>query len=426
MHSLSQGGHERLAVMVFRSVAGIGHMRSGDLFRRAALWIGAGSIIFCVAIGMWFYDQSGRLIEETQNSQSVMLAAGLANAVEPALVAGNIGAIEQELRQTLANLAVESALVASNAGVVLSHVRRDSATSAVVSVFQPPNVDLPADDGSIIRSPAGMTIWKAVPRQHPAGWIRLDLPVTGGTELLESMRWKMILLVSVGAAAMSVVLALTLMNVHAQVAQQQSRLEYAASHDTLTGLPNRLLLMERLKAEMARCRTGESSLALCFLDVDDFKTINDRYGHDAGDEVLIEIARRLRGALRQSDTISRFAGDEFVLLATHIASARDYGEVLNRIMGAMKQPLMMGETPIVVSLSIGITVFPQDSSDAEALIAHADQALYGVKRTGKGNWKLYDAAGGQVPEINAKHKNSQDVDSQDHAQNVSKDDRKAG
>lgn len=368
-----------------------GQWRTERLLRRAALWIGLTTMLFCLVIGSWFYLQSGRVIDESINNQAIMLVSGLANAVEQDLITRDYSTLEVKLRQSLANPNVESALVADTLGIVLSHVQRDPASSAVNSVFQPPSVVVPTSDLLIQRTEQEISIWRSVPRQHPIGWVRLQLSPDTHAGTIETLRWQMIVLVSIGTIGMMVVLGLILMNVQAQIAHEASGLEFAATHDSLTGLPNRLLLMSRLDDAIAQCRSSKLSLAVCFLDVDNFKDVNDSFGHDAGDRVLVEVARRLRNVLRQSDTVARIAGDEFVILINSIRTKGDYRELLGRIMSSMSPPIpVQGDAFINITLSIGVTVHPEDTGDAQTLLIHADKALYEAKSAGKNTWRIYD------------------------------------
>lgn len=160
------------------------------------------------------------------------------------------------------------------------------------------------------------------------------------------------------------------------------RLAHEASHDALTGLPNRSLFLDRLDQALHRgARSGEP-FAIAMIDVDRFKPVNHLLGHEAGDAVLRSIAQRLRECLRESDSAARFGGDEFALLLTDTEAP---SRVLDSIARACAEPVPIeGAEPLVVSLSIGVGVYPRDGCDASALLRHADQAMYRVKRTGRG------------------------------------------
>lgn len=157
-----------------------------------------------------------------------------------------------------------------------------------------------------------------------------------------------------------------------------------AYHDILTNLPNRLLLEDRLKQSLAHAERSNRMLAVCYLDLDGFKPVNDNYGHEAGDKVLIEIANRMQAAVRVNDTVARLGGDEFVLLLADLESAEEYKLAIARVAEAIIQPIVLDETnQVKVGASIGITLFPADSNDPDTLLRHADQAMYQAKQSGR-------------------------------------------
>ena len=162
----------------------------------------------------------------------------------------------------------------------------------------------------------------------------------------------------------------------------EARIEYLAFYDPLTGLPNRALFMDRLRHELAAAERHNQRLSLLFLDLDRFKDINDTLGHDAGDRVLVEVARRLQKALREDETLARLSGDEFVIIAA------DSGEVATRIAErsarALTAPVVEGSQGFTVSASIGIAIFPEDGRTPEELLKHADIAMYRAKANGDG------------------------------------------
>lgn len=177
-----------------------------------------------------------------------------------------------------------------------------------------------------------------------------------------------------------------------QQKEHQRQLEHIAHYDTLTGLPNRVLLADRLQHAMANCQRQSASLAVAFLDLDGFKSVNDRYGHRTGDEFLVVLSQRMKEALRDEDTLSRIGGDEFVVVMSNLQGAQDYEPVLQRLLQAAAEPVVMGQLSLQVSTSIGVTLYPQDGSDADVLLRHADQAMYVAKQSGKNRFHLFDVA----------------------------------
>lgn len=175
-------------------------------------------------------------------------------------------------------------------------------------------------------------------------------------------------------------------------AEQIERLAY---FDVLTGLPNRVLLKDRLEQMMYRAGRREEMVALLFLDLDQFKEINDTLGHNVGDQLLQVIAERLGHCVRQSDTVGRLGGDEFVLLLEGIRVQEDVSEVAEKVLVAFTQPLYLDGREIFISASIGISQYPVDGRDTEALFKNADTAMYQAKNKGRNNFQFY------TPEMSA-------------------------
>lgn len=172
--------------------------------------------------------------------------------------------------------------------------------------------------------------------------------------------------------------------------KHEEQISQIAYHDILTGLPNRLLFSDRLEQALAQSERSQRLLAVCYLDLDGFKPINDTFGHDAGDALLKEIARRMQASVRINDTVARLGGDEFVLLLTSLENIEEYEVVVQRIIEAINKPVQIDDTHQAnVTASIGITMCPFDSRDPETLLRHADQAMYQAKKLGRNRVYLY-------------------------------------
>ncbi len=171
-----------------------------------------------------------------------------------------------------------------------------------------------------------------------------------------------------------------------ELKRQQEAVQYLAYHDTLTGLPNRRLLIDRLELALGLAERHGRNLALMFLDLDHFKQINDCYGHEGGDELLKGVARRLATATRDTDTIARQSGDEFVILLPEIDSAADAEQVAQRILGALRAPLPVQGQTLAASVSIGIALYPGDADSADGLMRQADLAMYAAKQGGRNRY----------------------------------------
>ncbi|NTV71297.1 MAG: EAL domain-containing protein [Azonexaceae bacterium] len=172
---------------------------------------------------------------------------------------------------------------------------------------------------------------------------------------------------------------------------QESQLTQMAYYDPLTELPNRTLLADRLVQGIAQTRRTTSLMAICYLDLDGFKPINDTWGHGAGDMVLIEIANRMRQIMRGGDTVARLGGDEFVLLLLGFASEAECQEAIRRLQAQIALPLTVLPEAVSISASVGVTLFPHDDQDPDTLLRHADQAMYRAKQAGKNCYQIFDA-----------------------------------
>ncbi|MFO8046613.1 MAG: sensor domain-containing diguanylate cyclase [Halomonas sp.] len=162
--------------------------------------------------------------------------------------------------------------------------------------------------------------------------------------------------------------------------QAEEELRYLAHHDPLTGLTNRSLFYDRLASAMHAAHRHQSGLALLFLDLNDFKRINDVHGHAMGDRVICSVARRLKGCVRETDTVARMGGDEFTVLLTDIHSANAVSAKVEQILAILAEPLGADLEGIAPSCSIGVACYPADGEDADTLLSHADSDMYRIKR----------------------------------------------
>ena len=182
----------------------------------------------------------------------------------------------------------------------------------------------------------------------------------------------------------------------------EHELERLAFHDPLTGLPNRILFHEHLDVALARAQRAGCGVAVLYVDLDDFKLVNDSFGHNAGDELLCEVAARLKGSTRAADVVARQGGDEFLILIADVETTEsgdvvDVGDVARRVAeqvrAALQRPLMLADTEIYTSASLGISLYPADAPDAESLLKHADIAMYKAKESGRDGYQLFSSTG---------------------------------
>ena len=168
----------------------------------------------------------------------------------------------------------------------------------------------------------------------------------------------------------------------------EARVQYLALHDALTGLANRVLFFDRLNSAIAAAHRKGGAFALLYLDLDDFKPINDTYGHEAGDLALRNVAERLRDCVRENDTVARLGGDEFILLVSDAFEETAAVTVAEKVIAELTRPLPIEGCQHVLGCSIGIALYPRDGEDADGLMRHADAAMYGAKRLGKNRYLM--------------------------------------
>jgi diguanylate cyclase (GGDEF)-like protein len=187
---------------------------------------------------------------------------------------------------------------------------------------------------------------------------------------------------------------LVIATVHAQTlteVAENTALQMAvkAERDFLTGLPNRALLTDRLAQSITLAQRHRKKVALMYLDLDQFKNINDSLGHSVGDQLLQSVARRLESCVRHSDTVSRQGGDEFVVLLSEVTAAQDAVLTAEKLIKAIAEPHLIGKHRLNVTLSIGISLYPDDGEDVEAVLTNADTAMYYAKRSGRNNYQRF-------------------------------------
>ncbi len=168
-----------------------------------------------------------------------------------------------------------------------------------------------------------------------------------------------------------------------------ARIAFMAHHDQLTGMPNRLLLADRTKVALSQALRNKAHCAVMFLDLDKFKTINDSLGHAIGDELLIEVARRLKAQVRDSDTVARLGGDEFVVVLPAIKMREDAEKIAGKIRAALAAPYLLNGNTVNTTPSIGVALYPQNGADADTLFKCADEAMYEVKNAGRNGYRFY-------------------------------------
>ncbi len=168
----------------------------------------------------------------------------------------------------------------------------------------------------------------------------------------------------------------------------EEQIEFHAYHDVLTHLPNRRLFTDRLARDLTRCKRSGMALAVMFIDLDHFKTINDSMGHTAGDELLLEMSHRLQKCVREDDTVARLGGDEFTIILSDLRHPENAAAVAQKVLESVQVPMPIAGVPVEMSASVGIAIYPEDGGDAETLLRNADSAMYRAKESGRNNYQL--------------------------------------
>lgn len=173
--------------------------------------------------------------------------------------------------------------------------------------------------------------------------------------------------------------------------QREQQLERITHYDLLTGLPNRVLLLDRMNLAIAQSKRNQRLMAVCYLDLDGFSVVNDHFSHAMGDKLLIEITERIKNTLREEDTLARIGGDEFIFLLQDLEYVEDCEHALHRLLNVISVPVILqNHTTATITASIGVSIFPDDNSPPEILIRHADHAMYKAKQAGKNAFRIYD------------------------------------
>ena len=178
--------------------------------------------------------------------------------------------------------------------------------------------------------------------------------------------------------------------------QGEERSRFQASHDALTGLPNRLLFSDRLSLAILHAQRHRELLAVMFLDLDHFKRINDGLGHSAGDDVLVQVAERVRSCLRGDDTVARLGGDEFIFLVSDVTKESDVASLARKILALVSESVIVAGQEIRLTASLGIGIYPTDGADAESLVANVDAAMYRAKELGRNNFQFFTRPAGEA------------------------------
>lgn len=349
----------------------------------------------------WTFYSMNQLIRVSQERREIALGKGLAIAISDSIVNRDYAQLDGDLHQVMGNTGIRSALVSDLRGNILAFLERKTEHDEVRSNFSLARIDLPTHTTTnYIREQAANTsvLWYQVNPGIPLGWIRIESFDNLSDALETNLRTNVLgsLLILFLAFFVSAVTFFYRAKQKTQATERRlmssnSILHTAAHIDALTKLPNRLALGSLLDAAMEKSKDNTDLLAICFIDLDEFKGVNDRMGHLSGDNLLIAAAGRMFQAVRDNDSVVRLGGDEFVLLLGSLSSMQELDQLLTRILELLSSPFMINGQSVLISASIGATIFPLDTSSVSHLLAHADIAMYEVKRKGKNAWALYSA-----------------------------------
>jgi diguanylate cyclase (GGDEF)-like protein len=366
---------------------------------RGALWIGIGTILAAVTAIWWFNQRADEIRVSGLETTARLMADGVAIAIEEDVIAENYAGLETRLKQTLADAQVLSIMVTDRDGRVLSLMQRESPKHDAKSIYTQKQIQLPTHAVDVDITQDVVTQWLRLDVGVPIGWLELKISATEMDRALIQLRHEVSILLLLACLLLLAALTLILLRTRGLVRLEEDALlarndalAHVAYHDSLTGLPNRHLLLDRLEQAIAFSQRHDKCIAICFMDLDGFKDVNDNHGHEVGDQVLREVGRRLHMCVRKNDTVARLGGDEFVILLTEISDTTACEEVLERMLSTIRQPIQItGKVTTRVSTSIGVTTYPTDNSPPSVLLEHADQAMYRAKRSGKNRWAFYKA-----------------------------------
>ncbi len=367
---------------------------------RVSLAIGAALALLIVAGSLWNIHTHSELIYDEQKRSVAMISRGLAGAVAREMVTKDFRALEYRLRQTLSLPGVRSAIITDLDGKVLSEAKRSPTDDEILVSYNHTTLRLPNKSQPATTSKDNLNVsWHRIDVGVPLGWVRVEISDKHITDVIARVRKNTIYTAIIGALIIAVLLIDALIQMlrrlrarESEVEQKEIRLSNMAYFDQLTGLPNRTLLYDRLHNAIARTKREHNLLAVCFVDLDRFKRINDRFGHVAGDALLQQTSQRLVAGIREGDNAARYGGDEFVLLLEGLKGRKELDKIIHRLLTSLAEPYRIGNNLHTVSASIGVTLYPHDNSDAEQLIRHADRSMYAAKEDGRNCYRLHPSA----------------------------------
>lgn len=345
-------------------------------------------LLIVVSVALWTIQNNTQLTQAYLHKEGDLIAEGLANAVATDLLHKDYDELETRLLQSASSQNVYFLSVINTKGQVLSHIVGRIGNIPAHADYTLKHIDPPIGVGDIleINHPDFLSIWHKVKLGTTIGWVQVEIGTNEYTDAIEKMQnrtWQLAIIVAIigivllGAAILHSFRTLSMHETNEQ--KYRRRLEDKAYYDSLTHLPNRSLLYDRLEQCIARNQRDHKLLTVCFVDLNNFKPINDNYGHDMGDHVLVEVANRLLSAVRGEDTVARQGGDEFIILIGRLNSENEVEMAVERLLYSLNQPMEFEGKTIEIEGSIGYVIYPIDSTDVNSLIELADKSMYRAK-----------------------------------------------
>ena len=360
------------------------------------------SVFTGVLIAGASYQHSRRLIEQSQERARAALASGLVVALSDQVVVGDYAGMESRLRQAMADESMASAMVTDPSGKVLVHLQRDQPQVEPTLLFDPVWIAPPKQGQTVGERTADVTThWTAIEAGEPLGWLQLRTWSSSTDAVLTLLGRQHLLLGVLAAALLSTFLGSGYHQIRRQNQQRERKLqqekivlERKALTDPLTGIYNRRgVEKELLHIVEDPERRLASQLAVCMIDLDDFKPVNDAYGHAVGDQLLRAVGQRLRGILRTGDLLGRIGGDEFIAVFQQCGEPELAIQLAQRVTAALNSSFHLDGLQVSISASVGISLDLAGRMDSiEAILDRADKAMYGAKLAGKGRFMLAPCA----------------------------------
>ena len=370
-------------------------------FFKLLAWMVTLALAIIMAYSFWNYFSVASIYSSNRVESSRLLVKGIGLSLGDKLLARDYAEVELILRRAFSNQAIHLALVTDLDGKVLICLQRRDGQDQLESIYQVKNMSMPDAIGSgIIIHADGDTklqAWHFLNAGLPVGWLYLELRDEIGSGILSSLKTNLILVIAV----IFIILFITMLSLTRVFKQQVflyentideefTTLGQQASQDTLTNLPNRRSLYAAIQSAFNQANDHNQLLAILFLDIDGFKRINDQYGHQVGDLLLIQFSERLTKLFRSEDQIFRYGGDEFVICCENLESRHELETLIERVLVGLSAPYDLNGNVVSVLASIGVTIYPVDTvSSAYELITHADAALYQAKELGKNQSFFY-------------------------------------